>query len=108
MPYDVGRYYLDHLHATAGAPELLLRALERAIADLDAGRTEAFSERLSRLRKSLRLERGHRATSAAMVRHFTMSARAARAGDHNQAKAELQPLLDACARALPGRLATAA
>lgn len=101
MRRDVGRFYLDHLLATAGAPELLARALDRALEDLTAGELDAFHRRLSRIRKSLRLEAGQGDVAAALIRVLTASAKAGRRGDEAGARARLEPILNAC-RLRPG------
>lgn len=106
MGRDVGQYYLHHLHATAGSPELLLRAVEKALWSLRAGDVEAFTRRLNRIRRSLRLERGHGPLAAALVRSLIGASRDAREGDAAAAEARLQPLVSACLEARP-RSATA-
>jgi hypothetical protein len=92
---DVGQYYVHHLHATASTAELFARGLERALGELDAGHVESFARRLSRLRRSLRLETRHGAVAAALLRAFVGAARAARGGDPEGARRKLSPLLEA-------------
>lgn len=100
---NVGRYYLDHLHATAGAPELLLRGLERARIDLAEGEVDRFEARLARLRRSLRFPRGQVEVGAAVVRTLVKSVQLARLGDAEAAHAKLDPLVEACLNARPAQ-----
>lgn len=102
MRRDVGRYYLDHLHATAGPADLLLRAVEKALWDLANDEdVESFCLRLTRIRRSIRLERGHGEVAGALVRSLIVASRAARKMDFAAAERELKPIVDACAAARP-------
>ncbi len=102
MRADVGKFYEYHLLSTGGSPDLLLRALERAKADLDAGDPERFSRRLMRLRRALRLDLiEHRPLVRALTDVLIEAAHAARAGPAEEAWSTLAPLYDAAAAARP-------
>lgn len=101
MRRDVGRYYLDHLHATAGPADLLLRAVEKALWDLAHEDVEGFARRLNRIRRSLRLELGHGEVAASLIRALVAASREARRGEHAAAEAHLQPIVEACLRSRP-------
>lgn len=101
MTRDIGRFYLRHLHATASAPELVRRAVEQALSELKQGEVERFARRLTRLRRSLRLDMPHRPTAAALIRVFTQATAEARRGDPAGAASRLDALVTACAEARP-------
>lgn len=104
MPNDVARFYLEHLHATAATPDLVLRALERALAELEAGDSERFARRLIRLRRSIQLQAQNRPLAALFIRALESAKTCARRGDTEGAKAALADLIGACARPRPRSL----
>lgn len=101
MRGDVGNFYLSHMLATAGPPELVLRGIELALADLEADDLERFGWRLSRLRRAIAFDRGHSGLVSTLVALLSAARAAGESEGPEAAKAVLEPLVAACWRARP-------
>lgn len=98
----VARFYLSHLKATAGAPDLLLRSVEQALRELSDGDADAFARLLGRVRQALQFEMGHGPQAAWIARSLLSAAHYALGGDLEDARDEVLPLREASDAARPG------
>lgn len=98
----VERFYLSHLQATAGAPDLVLRSIEQALRELSEGNSDSFARLLHRVRQALRFERGHGPQAAWITRALITAARCARGGEEEDARLAVLALQQASDAARPG------